>query len=113
MSLIAGAAVRELSPEQPMALYGYPHTERIAKGIHDPILASALYLNNEGGTQKDGIEGGVALIALDGYQLHTERGPEQFRSRNKGLQPYQVLLRRDDRPSSGPARRCLNRSHVF
>jgi hypothetical protein len=31
-------------------LYGYPHTPRISTGIHDPLLASAIYLENESTT---------------------------------------------------------------
>ena len=44
MSLLAGAARREISPRQPMYLTGYPKFERTSTGIHDPLLASALYL---------------------------------------------------------------------
>lgn len=43
-SLIAGAAVTDISPTNSQFLYGYPHVERYSTGIHDPILAQALYL---------------------------------------------------------------------
>jgi neutral ceramidase len=46
MSLQAGVAVRDISPRKPMFLVGYPHEPRISIGIHDPLLASALYLAN-------------------------------------------------------------------
>ena len=46
MSLRAGVAVRDISPRKPMFLVGYPHVPRISIGIHDPLLASALYLAN-------------------------------------------------------------------
>ncbi len=46
MSLKAGTAVVDITPEYPMFLVGYPHVERISEGIHDPLLASALYLEN-------------------------------------------------------------------
>jgi len=40
-----------------VALFGYPHVPRISTGIHDPLLASALFLDN--GSQS------AVLIALD------------------------------------------------
>ncbi|NWG12619.1 MAG: hypothetical protein HXY20_03695 [Acidobacteria bacterium] len=46
MTLVAGAAIREISPNQPMQLCGYPHVLRLSTGIHDPLLAAALYLEN-------------------------------------------------------------------
>ena len=46
MTLKAGAAVADIGPKRPMALYGYPHVERISTGVHDPISASALYLES-------------------------------------------------------------------
>ncbi|MDW8344107.1 MAG: hypothetical protein RMM51_06410 [Verrucomicrobiae bacterium] len=48
MSLRAGAAVRDISPTRPIQLSGYPHAIRISTGIHDPLLAAALYLENNG-----------------------------------------------------------------
>ena len=44
MSLLAGAAVRDITPQEPQFLVGYPHVPRISEGIHDPLLASSLYL---------------------------------------------------------------------
>ena len=46
MTLRAGAAAVDISPTGPVALFGYPHVERISTGIHDPLLASALFLTN-------------------------------------------------------------------
>jgi neutral ceramidase len=46
MSLQAGAAKRDISPTKPMQLCGYPHVRRISTGIHDPLLALALFLRN-------------------------------------------------------------------
>lgn len=45
-TLRAGAAWRDISPVKPVALYGYPHVERISTGIHDPLLATVLVLGN-------------------------------------------------------------------
>ncbi len=57
MTILAGAARREINPSGPVALYGYPHVERISQGVHDPIWASALCVKNDQRT--------VALISLD------------------------------------------------
>ena len=48
--LYAGAAVRDISPRRPVALYGYPHIERLSTGVHDPLLATVIVLRNPGGT---------------------------------------------------------------
>ncbi|MBI3985512.1 MAG: hypothetical protein HY343_01215 [Lentisphaerae bacterium] len=55
--LKAGAAVRDISPRDSQFLCGYPHVERMSTGVHDPLLASALYLDNG--------RAGVLLLALD------------------------------------------------
>jgi neutral ceramidase len=57
MTLLAGAAAVDISPRHPMALFGYPHVERVSTGVHDPLLASALYLRQG--------EGVALLISLD------------------------------------------------
>jgi len=57
MTLKARAAARDISPTQPVALFGYPHVTRLSTGIHDPLLASALYLENGSSS--------AVLIALD------------------------------------------------
>ena len=44
MSLLAGCAIRDISPTSPAFLTGYPHVPRTSTGVHDPLLASALYL---------------------------------------------------------------------
>ena len=64
MSLQAGVAVRDISPRKPMFLVGYPHEPRISIGIHDPLLASALYLSN-GGTA-------LLLISVDALFISRE-----------------------------------------
>ncbi len=57
MMLKAGAAASDVSPHGPVALFGYPHVQRISTGVHDPLLASVLYLENGSDS--------VILIALD------------------------------------------------
>lgn len=57
MTLNAGAAVRQISPPRGAALFGYPHVERVSTGVHDPLLASALFLKDDSRS--------VLLVALD------------------------------------------------
>ncbi len=45
-SKTAGSAVRDITPSTPQFLFGYPHVERTSTGVHDPLLASALYIND-------------------------------------------------------------------
>lgn len=63
MTLMAGAAAVDIAPNRPTALYGYPHVERISTGVHDPICASVLYLEN--GSQSAAIVS-LDLLMLDG-----------------------------------------------
>ena len=42
--LVAGACASDITPVEPLFLFGYPHVERVSTGMHDPLLASALYL---------------------------------------------------------------------
>ena len=44
--LHAGAARRDISPEDSQFLFGYPHVERHSTGIHDPLQSAALCLRN-------------------------------------------------------------------
>ena len=46
MNLKAGTAQVDISPEQPMFLWGYPHVERISTGVNDPLYASVLFMDN-------------------------------------------------------------------
>jgi hypothetical protein len=50
-SLRAGFGHCNLTPLKPCFLVGYPHVERTATGQHDPLLASALVLENNGERQ--------------------------------------------------------------
>ena len=43
----AGVAVTEISPKERVSLAGYPHHPRYNKGIHDPLYAACLYLENK------------------------------------------------------------------
>ncbi len=44
--IMAGAAIIDVTPQKPMFLHGYPHVNRISQGVHDPLYASALIIDN-------------------------------------------------------------------
>ncbi len=44
--LHAGAAELDITPTGSVFLYGYPHVERYSTGVHDPLLCSALCLDD-------------------------------------------------------------------
>lgn len=44
--LRAGAAAIDISPRKSLHLCGYPNVVRDSTGVHDPLLSSALYLEN-------------------------------------------------------------------
>jgi neutral ceramidase len=44
--LFVGAHAVDVTPRKPTFLYGYPHVERISTGVHDPLLASAMYVDD-------------------------------------------------------------------
>ena len=57
MTLQAGTGVRSINPPEGAVLFGYPHVERISTGVHDPLLVSAVYLEDDARR--------VVLMALD------------------------------------------------
>jgi hypothetical protein len=58
MSIIkAGAAVLEITPSKSVFLVGYPHVDRWSTGVHDPLLVSALAIEDGSTT--------VLLAAVD------------------------------------------------
>jgi neutral ceramidase len=64
MTFTAGAAQIDITPREPVFLFGYPHVPRISTGVHDPLYAAALYLH-------DG-EQSVLLVAVDVLMLAPE-----------------------------------------
>ncbi|MCK5862637.1 MAG: neutral/alkaline non-lysosomal ceramidase N-terminal domain-containing protein, partial [Candidatus Hydrogenedentes bacterium] len=42
----AGAAAVSITPSKSLHLFGYPHVPRMSTGVHDPLMASALYLKH-------------------------------------------------------------------
>src|ERR1041384_5024763 len=77
MSLHAGAATRDIGPTRPMQLCGYPHVRRISTGVHDPLLASALFLRNESSA--------VLLCALDLILLNSDVTRQMRRAVSEAL----------------------------
>ena len=55
--LEAGTSIIDISPKKGIELAGYPHFPRYNTGIHDPLYASCVYLDN--GKEK------IAIIAMD------------------------------------------------
>jgi neutral ceramidase len=45
-SLLAGAAVVNITPVESVFLFGYPHVPRMSTGVHDPLTCTALYLRS-------------------------------------------------------------------
>lgn len=45
-TLLAGAGVADITPQDLQYLFGYPHVQRYSTGVHDPLLSSALYLSD-------------------------------------------------------------------
>ena len=105
--LTAGAAFGDISPKTSQFLGGYPHVERYSTGIHDPLLASALYLSDgtteamfiandiislskqfvadvRGRIEKaTGVPGGNIMVTA----THTHSGPLTRKSMNGGTDP--------------------------
>ena len=65
-----GAAHCDITPDDSQFLYGYPLVERMSTGVHDPLLASAMFLEDDV-TQAVFIA--VDVIALTKQQVATIR----------------------------------------
>ncbi|NQT18529.1 MAG: neutral/alkaline non-lysosomal ceramidase N-terminal domain-containing protein [Planctomycetes bacterium] len=86
MSLKAGTGRSDISPRQSMFLVGYPHVQRMSAGVHDPLYASALYLDD--GTNA------VISIALDTLYVshHTARECRAEIGRATGLPTENIMI---------------------
>ena len=97
MTLRAGAAAVEITPKGPgpVALFGYPHVPRISEGVHDPLLAAALWLS-------DG-ERSAVLMALDLLLLDPPAARALRRAVAEALQtPEQCVFISCTHTHSGP-----------
>ena len=64
ISLRVGVATRDISPLRPMFLVGYPHQPRTSTGVHDPLLASAIFFD-DGRTRLLAISLDLLFISTD------------------------------------------------
>ena len=72
MTLLTGAAQVDISPKDSQFLFGYPHVERYSTGINDPLLSSALYLN-DGRTAAMIIANDIVFVGKKNAQRIRER----------------------------------------
>ena len=63
--LRAGVSIADISPAPGVGLGGYPYFERRNTGVHDPLFASALVLD-------DGMET-IAIVCMDLLFISRER----------------------------------------
>lgn len=66
--MFAGISTKEITPLKPLYLTGYPHAERIMRGVNDPLLSSAVCLKNK--------DKAVMMIALDLLFIEQETARE-------------------------------------
>ena len=93
--LRAGFGRRNITPPEPCFLVGYPHAERTSTGVHDPLFASVLCLENEGSP--------AVLVSLDVLFVTAEwtRDCREVISRQTGL-PAEAILISATHTHSGP-----------
>lgn len=86
VTLTAGIACKEITPPKSMFLYGYPHVPRTSTGVHDPLYAAALYLD-------DG-EHAIVFVSVDVLMIshHTVRECRSAISRAAGIPEKNILI---------------------
>lgn len=79
-------AHREVTPQKPTQLVGYPHVKRIFTGVHDPLYASALVLRNGASA--------VAVVSFDLIFVEPEwtRECREHITRATGIPAENILL---------------------
>jgi hypothetical protein len=84
--LVAGAATADITPSQPVFLFGYPHVPRTSTGVHDPLECSAFYLRNGAGQ--------ALFLAHDLIFVPRSLAVEARRriSRATGLPPDEIMV---------------------
>ncbi len=85
-SLKAGTAVADVSPPPGVSLGGYPHHPRHNNGIHDPLYASCLYLDD--GTTR------LAIVCMDiiMYSKKYVRLVRQEAAAKTGIPPGNIMI---------------------
>lgn len=84
--LQAGFGRRDITPQKPCFLAGYPHVGRTSTGVHDPLFASALFVGNG--------ENGVLCISVDWLFVSADWTRECRRriASETGLAPEAILI---------------------
>lgn len=84
--LEAGVALRDINPEKGVQLGGYPYFDRANTGVHDPIVAAALFLRTN--------DAEVLLIATDLFKVQRDQGDyvRQRIAEATGIGPEHILL---------------------
>jgi len=103
--LQAGAAVADVTPRESVFLFGYPNVRRWSTGVHDPLLASALYLY-------DG-QTGTLFIAVDVVfiSLATSKKVRQRLSQIVRLPEDHILISATHTHSGPITVNCLSNEH--
>jgi hypothetical protein len=84
--LRAGFGRRDITPLEPCFLVGYPHAERTSTGVHDPLFASVLCLEND--------RSPVVLVSLDVLFVTADwtRECREVISGQTGIPPEAILI---------------------
>lgn len=84
--LKAGTSIVDISPKQGVSLGGYPHHPRHNTGIHDPLYASCLVLD-------DGITA-LAIVCMDtiSYSKRYVRQVREAASAKTGIPPQNIMI---------------------
>ena len=85
-SIMAGVASVDISPKKGLRLRGYPGYPRHNTGIHDPLYASCLILDNG--------EAALAMVAMDlvGYSKQATRRLRQAAAGETGIPPENFMV---------------------
>ncbi len=84
--LLAGTSITDISPRPGLELAGYPHHPRNNTGIHDPLFASCLYIN-DGSTS-------LEIICMD-LALYSRNAVKRVRAeicRQCGIPELNILI---------------------
>ena len=85
-TLRAGAAITDITPSKGVSLGGYPHHPRYNEGVHDPLYAACLFLD-DGNTQ-------LALVTMDVimYSKRYVREVRKAASVATGIPPGNIMI---------------------
>ena len=103
-----GIAVSDITPEIGIYLTGYGHPERLAEGVHSPLLANAMVLA-DGNTD-------VAVVSIDWCGMPDELAAEMRRAISEAADiPFDNIIvcciHTHSAPNTSP-RRTLGRTDV-